>query len=187
MRCSSSEVLLDEFVEGTLPPATQHDVQQHLEGCARCRALVAELRIVDALLITPRRLDPALNFTFATMAEVRSLPLPRPARAPWLPVLGVYVVLAWIVLGWWLAQNGPIARTTSAVIDGSWLGATSWLGVIAGAVARTVGSAGGGVAAFGTLVLVLDLMLALAAYYLYTVVQPKLAAQLAGRTGRGNR
>ena len=39
--------------------------------------MLDELRVVDALIAAPRHVELPENFTFATMAEVRSLPRPH--------------------------------------------------------------------------------------------------------------
>ncbi|HMD02068.1 MAG TPA: zf-HC2 domain-containing protein, partial [Candidatus Baltobacteraceae bacterium] len=85
MRCSSFEPLLDDFVDGTLDSKNRNHVATHLEGCESCSALLRELRVIDALLLTPRLLEPAQNFTFKAMADVRAIPQPHAHRLPALP------------------------------------------------------------------------------------------------------
>lgn len=98
MRCSSCEAHLDRYVEGTLPHARMALLRTHLQDCASCSAMLEELRVVDALLATARRTEPAANFTFAVMAEVRSMPQPKPRTWRRTLLLGAaYVVAAWIV------------------------------------------------------------------------------------------
>jgi anti-sigma factor RsiW len=100
MHCSSSRPFLDEYVDGMLPSRKRALVEQHLAGCAECSALLEEFRVIDALLVTPRRLEPAPNFTFKLMAEVRSLPQPRAHRgAHAVAVLGAYLAFAWALIG----------------------------------------------------------------------------------------
>ena len=97
MRCSSCEPLLDRYVEGTLAPKQARDVELHVATCASCAALLAEIRVVDALLATARPAELAPNFTFAVMAEVRSLPAPHRTRAPIAAILGGYLLGAWFL------------------------------------------------------------------------------------------
>jgi hypothetical protein len=85
MRCSSFEPLLDEYVDGVLAPREHALVAAHVAGCASRAGLLEELRVIDALLLTPRALEPAPNFTFKVMAEVRSLPAPAVHHVPTLP------------------------------------------------------------------------------------------------------
>jgi len=98
MSCSSFEPLLDEYVDGALAPRDHALVAAHVADCPNCSALLEELRVIDALLLTPRSLDPAANFTFKVMAEVRALPAPRAHHVPALPVLGAYLAFAWTAL-----------------------------------------------------------------------------------------
>jgi hypothetical protein len=61
--------------------------------------VLEELRVVDALLIAPRQVELAPNFTFATMAEARALPPPVPYRAPIRAYLISYLAAAWLIAG----------------------------------------------------------------------------------------
>jgi anti-sigma factor RsiW len=96
VRCSSCEPLLDEFIEHLLPDRAMHAVGAHVDACAACASLLAELRSVDALLETTRPAALSPNFTFAIMAEVRSLPAPRQRSIPFWAILAAYLVGAWI-------------------------------------------------------------------------------------------
>src|SRR5271170_4067561 len=121
MRCSSSERLLDAFVEGELEPAVRARVTRHVGACGNCAGILEELRVIDALLITPRRLEPAPNFTFKAMAEIRSLPLPhRHAHrlAPW-PVLAAYLLFGWLAIGAFLTFGGTAAHAAVTLLTGS--------------------------------------------------------------------
>ena len=83
MPCSSFEPLLAPYVDGALLPApVRMQLGAHLERCTSCSALLEELRVIDALLLTARPVDPAPNFTFRVMAELNSFPAPRVRRAP---------------------------------------------------------------------------------------------------------
>jgi anti-sigma factor RsiW len=179
VRCSSFEALLDEYVEGTLTGRKRAELVRHLDGCEPCAALLAELRVIDALLLTPRRIEPAPNFTFAVMAEIRAMPLPAMPRAPTWEVLIAYLVFAWIAIGVWLSQDGPIARTTLALAQTFLAGVFGTLGAVADAVSHTFGGQGALVFAFVTAVLILDLAIGLVIAVLFTVVRPRLTARLA--------
>jgi anti-sigma factor RsiW len=96
VRCSSCEPLLDEFVDHLLPARTMQAVGAHVNACAACASLLAELRSVDALLESARPATLSPNFTFAVMAEVRSLPSPRRRSVPFWAILASYLVGAWI-------------------------------------------------------------------------------------------
>ncbi len=108
MRCSFYRPLLDAYVEGTLPPAQRARVAAHLTECDECRALFDEFRTIDALLLKPRKLEPAPNFTFKVMAELRTLPRPQRRHVPPLRILAAYLAFAWVVIGLFsLFGDGP--------------------------------------------------------------------------------
>jgi anti-sigma factor RsiW len=98
MHCSSFEPLLDEYVDGALAPRDHALVAAHVAGCPNCAGLLEELRVIDALLLTPRTLDPAPNFTFKVMAEVRAMPAPVHHRVSPLPVIAAYLAFAWTAI-----------------------------------------------------------------------------------------
>jgi hypothetical protein len=175
MRCSRSEQLFEGRLEGTLTPRQRRELDLHLNDCARCTAVLEELRVIDALLLTPRELEPAPNFTFKVMAEIRTLPPPQPVRATW-PMwawFAIYLTLSWLAIGAWFAIGRPDGPAALVM-------ATSFLQHFAGAlqgVGRAIGSTG--VAGVVTLVLIADLMLASAALYAGIVLRPRIAARLA--------
>lgn len=99
MHCSSCELLLDRYLQGTLPSSEMVAISQHLECCTSCSKLFDELRAIDGLLATARRVELPPNFTFAVMAGVRALPAPhtRVRHQLWKPI-AVYLGLAWIAI-----------------------------------------------------------------------------------------
>jgi anti-sigma factor RsiW len=129
--CSWSEERFERFLDGELGPAERAHFVAHVDACDPCRSLLEELRVVDALLLQPRAIDPAPNFTFKTMAEVRALPQPA-ARRDRLPAyLVCYVVAAWLLIGagFVLAPQTmhalsetalDVARTVAVALGGVW-------------------------------------------------------------------
>lgn len=117
MRCSSFEAQLSAYVDGELGPVASVRVARHLEACEPCRSIVAELRAVDALLLTAREPDIAPNFSFKVMAEVRTLPAPRAHRARPVAMLATYVVFAWVAIGAFLLLGGSSARAMLGTIS----------------------------------------------------------------------
>jgi hypothetical protein len=60
MRCTELELILCEYVDGTLRPAERSACDQHFSGCAACRGLLAEQRaLVDFLEGVPAVEPPA--------------------------------------------------------------------------------------------------------------------------------
>jgi len=140
MHCSSSRPFLDEYVDGILPSRRRAQVEQHLATCAQCSALLEEFRVIDALLVTPRRLEPAPNFTFAVMAEVRSLPRPHVQRgAHAATVLGAYLAFAWALIGAFFLFGDGTAHAAWTTLLASAGHAGDAFNLVAGATARFFG------------------------------------------------
>jgi anti-sigma factor RsiW len=97
--CSWCEERFERFIDGDLSDGERARLLAHVDGCDACRGLLEELRVVDALLLTPRTVELPENFTFATMADVRVMPHPCPLHTPLAATLIAYVVAAWSLLG----------------------------------------------------------------------------------------
>ena len=114
--CSSSDSALGEFLDGTLSPVRHARVSAHVAACEECTELLVELRVVDALLLGPRQLEPAPNFSFKVMAEVRTLPAPHVTRTRTVAIVATYVVFAWAAIGAFLTFGGASARAALAFL-----------------------------------------------------------------------
>ena len=175
MPCSSFEMLLDRYIEGTLPPAQMGSVAKHLRGCASCTHLLTELRVVDALLATTKPAELAPNFTFAIMAETRTMPAPRRRpRAPW-PVLIGYLLCAWaLVIGAFVFGFSASLRVFVApafAIAGN--AGAAVLGVAHGVGATTPFGIGLGAGVF-----MLDVLLALGGIFAYRALHARISDRL---------
>ena len=179
MRCSFSEARLDEYVDGVLPPRDRALVADHVATCAACTSLLEELRVIDALLVTPRTLEPAPNFTFKVMAEVRCMPQPHVHRIPTFAVLGTYVIFAWVTIGAFLIFARPAALGALAALRASLLHASAVGGAVARAVERLFGHQSELTAAMAGL-LALDVAAAGAIFFLYAVVRARRSAGAGG-------
>ncbi|HEY9181372.1 MAG TPA: zf-HC2 domain-containing protein [Candidatus Baltobacteraceae bacterium] len=178
MRCSSCEPLLDRYVEGTLSAPQMVGVSTHVRGCESCRALLEELKAVDGLLETTRVLELPENFTFALMAEVRTLPAPRARQHPLWSFLVLYSAAAWVaaVVAMILTGTGPgtvLAAVSSALSRGG-VASSAFSSGLSHSLAHIVPT----LAAFGTGVLTIDLAVASAFALLYFVIRPRVAARL---------
>ena len=162
MHCSSFEPLLDEFVDGTLTPRERALVSAHLGNCADCAALLQELRVIDALLLKPRELDPAPNFTFKTMAEVRSMPKPHVHHVPHLPVIGAYLAFAWTAIALFFLIDGAAARGALSVLRGAAARYWDGFGALVTTTSHLFGSQTLSVTAAMSALLGIDAVLALA-------------------------
>ena len=178
MRCSSCEALLDRYIGRTLSPRRTYAVALHLRGCRDCRDLLHETRVLDALLDTMRIEDPlAINFTFAVMAEIRTVTPVRVSRIrPWLHALS-FLVAFWLLAGGWFLTIG--SHDPSTLIAVRTILAT--LGTAAGTLLAPI-RAISGIAPFalagGVMILFFDAVLLAGLVYFYRYVRPRLHARL---------
>lgn len=181
MRCSSCEPLLDRYVEGTLSPRQMTEVTAHLQKCSACSALLDELKVVDGLLFTTRVPELPPNFTFAVMADAKTMPVPKaPPSRVW-SFLALYVTAAWAMAVVWLAATGTDPRVLASAVASQ---ATHAFGATTGVFASGYAfSHSPLLVGFGVSVLALDAILAAAAVFFFLFVRPRLAA-LPVRAGR---
>jgi hypothetical protein len=105
MSCHDYRDAIAEFVDGALDPARQRELERHVEACPACRALVADLKTIQAAAFTldrvelPPHLLPALRARLAdeplpsARGRVFAFPLSRPARAAWLAAAAALLVI----------------------------------------------------------------------------------------------
>ncbi len=177
MTCSSSEALFEAYLDDALIPAMRARLVAHVNGCGRCKGVLEELRVVDALLAAPRVVELPENFTFATMAEIRSLPRPHASPAPVVAYLVSYLVAAWLLIG----AGSLLAASAMRAFGETLLDAGREIVRVAGAFghagARIVGDFG----PLGTFVgaaIALDVAVAVAVVVGFTIVRPRLANRL---------
>lgn len=175
--CSHFEHLFDGYLEGTHSHVVRVRVERHLAACQVCREFLAELRIIDGLLVTTPQIDPAPNFTFAVMAEARSLPHPkRPPNRAWL-WLASYFVIAWVTLGAWMAAGRASAHLAAAAVASLWHFVSFGMRGLVTASHVAAHQPAAMIWLVGVL-LGLDITLALAALTFYITVRPRLVAHL---------
>lgn len=175
MRCSSCEPLLDRYLEGTLTPRQMIDTAEHIGSCAACTRLLEEVNVVDALLYTTAVPELPDNFTFAVMAEARSLPPPKPLTQRLWSFVTLYLAAAWIAaLALFVASGASPAKVAAAIAAEFVRLAQSLSGIAAG-----IAHGAPALATFGVGVLSLDVALAAAAAAVYFFIRPRLAAHLA--------
>ena len=58
MTCRDYNDAIAESLDGALDPARQRALERHVEGCEACRALVADLRTIQAAAFTLDRHEP---------------------------------------------------------------------------------------------------------------------------------
>jgi anti-sigma factor RsiW len=70
MSCNDYRDAIAEFVDGALDAAGQRALERHVEGCAACRALVADLKSIQAAAFTLQRHEPPAAVWQAIRAQV---------------------------------------------------------------------------------------------------------------------
>jgi hypothetical protein len=105
MSCKDYSDAIADFVDGALDPARQRDLERHVEGCAACRALVADLKSIQAAAFTLDRLElpphilPSLHARLddepapAARARLLTFPGSRGARRALLAAAAVLLVM----------------------------------------------------------------------------------------------
>jgi anti-sigma factor RsiW len=177
VNCSWAEERFERLLDGELTPRDRAALVSHVDRCRECRVVLEELRVVDALLMTPREVTLAPNFTFATMAEVRALPPPAGRRSRLLAYIVSYLTAAWLIAGAaYLLEPGAVhaAAATVLMLARSVAGAFGGLGH---AFAQLIGRTGNAPAVIAGVV-VLDLLFTLGVVGAIGFVRPRLAERL---------
>ena len=87
MSCRNHSDAIAEFVDGSLDPARQRELERHVEGCAACRALVADLKSIQAAAFTLDRIELPAHILPSLRARLADEPLPgKPGRLLAFPV-----------------------------------------------------------------------------------------------------
>jgi anti-sigma factor RsiW len=121
------DVPIADFVDGDLDPAEVRAVERHLEGCAGCRTLVADLRTIRAAAFTLDRREPPADLLTriraraadepARRATLLSWPNTRPALAVWLAAAAALILAT--VIGVLPLVRQPSAPDSSANAGGA--------------------------------------------------------------------
>lgn len=98
MSCSWCEGRLAPLLDGELTGRERALVERHTSNCIRCAQLLGELRVIDGLLLTSRKVELGPTFTFATMAEVHDRPAPARCGTPFVALVVCYVTAAWLLV-----------------------------------------------------------------------------------------
>jgi hypothetical protein len=110
MSCNDYRDAIAEFVDGSLDAAGRRALERHVEGCVNCRALVADLKSIQAAAFTLQRHDPPVKTWEAIRARIAAEPL-HSARGR---------VLAWprtpTAWGLWVAAAAALIVATTAGI-----------------------------------------------------------------------
>ncbi len=103
-QCAALESQLVEYLDGRARPAVRHAVEEHLSGCAACRARAEEFRALWSAMDDLPALDPSPAFDASLRARIAA----EPARRnfwDWLPSPRLaFAVTALIVMSVWLSS-----------------------------------------------------------------------------------
>ena len=85
MSCSDYSDAIAQSIDGALDPASERALERHVEGCAACRALVADLRTIQAASFTLDRHEPHPHVLAALRARLatEALPVARGRLLAW--------------------------------------------------------------------------------------------------------
>ncbi|GAB4241085.1 MAG: hypothetical protein Kow00109_16340 [Acidobacteriota bacterium] len=88
MNCARLETLLNGYLEAELAPPVREAVELHLQDCARCRELLAEVRTLREQL----RSFPSVPVREELVGAILDATTGRPVRTPfWQEILGPWI------------------------------------------------------------------------------------------------
>jgi len=82
MRCSMVRSLLDDHLDGLLPPERSNEIRAHLDSCASCDAEAELVRCVTAPLSAWGDLEPPAGCFDRILARIDALPVEMQLPAP---------------------------------------------------------------------------------------------------------
>lgn len=174
MRCSACEPLLDCYVEGTLAAPVMRRVATHLQACAHCARLFAELKVVDALLFTTQPVTLPENFTFAVMAETTTLRAPRARQHPAWGFIVIYLAAVWAAIIAGLAAAGVSPVEAAGRLGNATAPAFNTANTALQNLGHAFAPASPSLAAYGAAIFGLDCALAAIFALVYFVIRPRL-------------
>ena len=121
MSCTEYSQSIAESLDGSLDPARQRALERHVETCAACRALVADLRTIQAAAFTLERHEPPAHLLQSLRSRIASEPsaLPRGRLLSWPTTRAAWAgwaAAAALVLAT-LASVYPLLRQQPAHVD----------------------------------------------------------------------
>src|SRR5262245_5336044 len=118
MDCREYREAIAEFVDGSLDPARQRALERHVEGCESCRALVADLKTIQAAAFTLDRVELPPHLWTAIRARVAEEPRPSAGRLLTFPrsrgALAVWIAAAAALLVATTIGIYPLLRSTGS-------------------------------------------------------------------------
>ena len=122
MNCHEYDTDIGEYVDGTLPPSRAAALEAHLSTCARCRAMIADFKVLrSAAASLERKMPPPQVWTriaASLQAETPAAPPSRPffTLFAWKPAIAASAIVAVLALGTWAAwREGSTSTPAPAV------------------------------------------------------------------------
>jgi predicted anti-sigma-YlaC factor YlaD len=178
MSCSSAEAFFEAFLDGKLTEAQRAGLLAHVDGCAACRGVLEELRVVDGLLNTPREVPLAPNFTFATMAETRAMCSPTHHQAPIRAYVVSYLAGAWLIAAAALLFAPQTMHALSGTVLDLARSIAEAIGGFGSMIARWLARGGNVLPALLGALLALDVLLVTVFGFALKYMRPRLAERL---------
>jgi anti-sigma factor RsiW len=102
-QCQSIESKLVEYLDGRARPAERHAVEEHLAGCAACRARAEEFRSLWSALDDLPEISPSPSFDALLRQRIAAEPTPR-SFWHWIPSPRLaFAVTALVAISVWLS------------------------------------------------------------------------------------
>ena len=90
MTCDEAEILLHALIDGELDAGHAREIEQHVAGCARCTAALADYRAMSAAVAganlrytAPASLRERIEASLPQQKSADVVPLPSRRTAPW--------------------------------------------------------------------------------------------------------
>jgi anti-sigma factor RsiW len=114
-RCAGMESKLVEYLDGRAEPAERRAVEEHLAGCAGCRARADEFRTLWGALDDLPVISPSPAFDASLRARIAAEPVRR-AFWGWLPSPRLaFAATALVAMSVWMASMPRVANNDAAV------------------------------------------------------------------------
>jgi Putative zinc-finger len=119
MSCKDYSEAIAEFIDGGLDLARQRELERHVEGCPACRAVVADLKSIQAAAFTldrrelPPHILPSLKLRLAqeplpaSRGRLLAFPASRAAMVAWIAAAAALIAIT--TAGLWSVMK-PAAR-----------------------------------------------------------------------------
>jgi anti-sigma factor RsiW len=102
--CAEMESKLVEYLDGRAKPAQRRAIEEHLAGCAGCRARAEEFRTLWGALDDLPLISPSTAFDASLRARIAAEPAPR-GFWDWLPSPRLaFAVTALVAMSVWMAS-----------------------------------------------------------------------------------